>query len=415
MSRPSKRRLSLALVGLAALVPFAASLAFADAVDPSMPRSIVVGSPRGFAPSERLDSHRTGRSSTRLPYPPVEVWRRHISGGIEVAPLIDPHGGILLPLTVPEVLKLGPDGKELWRARLGTAAPLAPPVLTSDGTLALITSAGQAFGITPSGAIRFAVPLGIRGRDADTAPLALDDGGLVVAAGRTLLELAADGAVRARTQIEDRIVGALLAGPEGTLVTTESGGVYTWRPPGAPRKIGSFGGAPRRGAALADARTLIGVIEGRRVVALDLPTGTTHVRSSGSGGVSAFDAPVAIAPGGIAVASTQAGLLVGIDAAGNEKLHVSLDKIAPAAAGDASPMGGFFGAIELKPSPAVIIDPDGRIGFARAGGRVGVVGTDGAVAVAGEKLCSVPVAVQPAGPRRMLVACRDGAIWMLGE
>jgi hypothetical protein len=415
MSLTSKRRLKLALVGLAALVPLAASLALADAVDPSMPRSIVVGSPRGFAPSERLDSQRTGRTSTRLPYPPVEVWRRHISGGIEVAPLIDPQGGILLPLTVPEVLKLGPDGKELWRARLGTAAPLAPPVLTSDGTLALITSAGQAYGITPSGAVRFAVPLGIRGRDADTAPLALDDGGLVVAAGRTLLELGADGAVRARTQIEDRIVGALLAGPDGTLVTTDSGGVYTWRPPGVPRKIGSFGGAPRRGAALADARTLIAVIDGRRVVALDLPTGTTHVRSSGSGGVSAFDAPVTITSSGLAVASTQAGLLIGVDAAGNEKLHVSLDKLSPTAAGDASPIGGFFGVVELKPSPAVIIDPEGRIGFARAGGRVGVVGTDGAVAVASERLCSVPVAVQPAGPRRMLVACRDGAIWMLGE
>ncbi|NUQ77971.1 MAG: hypothetical protein HUU21_30935, partial [Polyangiaceae bacterium] len=85
------------------------------------------------------------------------------------------------------------------------------------------------------------------------------------------------------------------------------------------------------------------------------------------------------------------------------------------AAADASVLGGFFGVVELKPSPAVVVDPDGRIGFARAGGRVGVVGTDGAVAIAGEKLCSVPVSVQPAGPRRMLVACRDGAVWMLGE
>lgn len=313
------------------------------------------------------------------------------------------------------MLKLGPDGKEIWRARLGTAAPLAPPVLTSDGTLAVITSAGQAWGITPSGAVKFAVPLGIRGRDADAAPLALDDGGLVVAAGRTLLELGADGAVRARTQIEDRVVGALLAGPDGTLITTDSGGVYTWRPPGVPRKLGSFNGSPRRGAALADARTLIAVVDGRRVVALDLPTGTTHVRSSGSGGVSAFDAPVAVSSSGLVIAATQAGLLIGLDAAGNEKLHVSLDKLSASAAADASVLGGFFGVVELKPSPAVVVDPDGRIGFARAGGRVGVVGTDGAVAIAGEKLCSVPVSVQPAGPRRMLVACRDGAVWMLGE
>ncbi|MCK6587269.1 MAG: hypothetical protein L6Q76_06760, partial [Polyangiaceae bacterium] len=118
---------------------------------------------------------------------------------------------------------------------------------------------------------------------------------------------------------------------------------------------------------------------------------------------------------GLVIAATQAGLLIGLDAAGNEKLHISLDKLSASAAADASVLGGFFGVVELKPSPAVVVDPDGRIGFARAGGRVGVVGTDGAVAIAGEKLCSVPVSVQPAGPRRMLVACRDGAVWMLGE
>jgi hypothetical protein len=224
MSSRWKRCLKIAIATAAFAIPAGVSLALADAdaIDPSMPRTVIVGAPRGFAASERLDGQRTGRSSTRLPYPPVELWRRHISGGIEVAPLVDPKGNILLPLTVPEVMKLGPDGKEIWRARLGTAAPLAPPVLTSDGTLSLITSAGQAWGITPSGAVRYNVQLGIRGRDADTAPLALDDGGVVIAAGRTLLEIGSDGAVRARAQLEDRAMGALVAGPDGTLITTPS-------------------------------------------------------------------------------------------------------------------------------------------------------------------------------------------------
>src|SRR5690606_1851281 len=109
-------------------------------------------------------------------------------------------------------------------------------------------------------------------------PLALDDGGLVAAVGRSLVELAADGGVRARVELPDRAVGALLAGPEGTLVTTESGAVLTWRPPGAPRGLGSLGGLPRHGAVLEGARTLLAVVDGRGLVALDLPTGTTSVR-----------------------------------------------------------------------------------------------------------------------------------------
>src|SRR5437868_3061111 len=81
---------------------------------------------------------------------------------------------------------LGPDGKEIWRVRLGAASPVATPTLTSDGTLVVVTAAGQAWGISPSGAVRFTTSLGVRGRDIETAPLALRDGGLVVASGPTL-------------------------------------------------------------------------------------------------------------------------------------------------------------------------------------------------------------------------------------
>lgn len=414
MAPRSKRLLRGVLAASAIGLPLGASIALADAIDPSAPKTVIVGSPRGFAPSERLDEQRTGRSKSRLPFPPVEIWRRHISGGIEVAPLVDAGGNILIPLTVPEVMKLGPDGKEIWRARLGTAAALTPPVLTSDGTLTLVTSAGQAWGIAPSGAARYNVQLGIRGRDADTTALALDDGGVVIAAGRALLEIGADGAVRARTQLEERATGALVAGPEGTLITADTGTVYTWRPPGAPRRVGSFGGAPRRGAALSDARTLVAVVDGRKLVALDLPTGTAHVLGSSGGFLAALDAPVTIGPSKLAVVTTQSGIVVGVDASGNEKFVFSLDRSSSAGA-DAGAATSFFGSSSSSPSPPLIIDPEGRIGFARTGGRVGVVSPEGVVAVASERVCSVPVAVAPAGERRMVVACRDGAVWMLGE
>jgi hypothetical protein len=256
-------------------------------------------------------------------------------------------------------------------------------------------------------------------------PLALWDGGLLLAAGSALVELDADGVVRARGSLEERTpaqtteraVGAVVDSPNGALVTTASGSVYRFRPPAAPRKIGSLGGNPGRGGMLADDRTLVAVVDSRRVVALDLLTGTTYVR----GGGLVFDGPPALGPGGVLLVGTQVGILLGFDAAGNEKVHVMLDKAPPVAPGSilvASPQGlpsTFLGAAELKPSPPVVVDAAGRVAFARSSGRVGLVSPEGKVALAGEHVCPSPVGVLPAGDKRLLVACHDGGLWMYGE
>ena len=160
---------------------------------------------------------------------------------------------------------------------------------------------------------------------------------------------------------------------------------------------------------LADSRTLIAVVDGRRLVALDLPTGVTHVRASGVplDGLPALDAS------GLVLVGTQLGLLIGVDAAGNERVHVALEKPAP------TPAGGLLASlgqpVELRPSPPVIVDPGGRVGFVRVNGRAGVVSPAGRVEVAADPVCGAPVAVVPAGDRRMLIACHDGRLWMYGE
>lgn len=426
--------MSRGAVAAAALLASAGGSARADTLDPSMPRTVVVGAPRGAAPSERLDPHRTGRSRSRLPATPVELWRRHVSGTIDVPPLVDADGNVIVALTnPPELVKIGPDARELWRARVGVSGAALAPTLLGDGAIAVLAATGTVWGFAPSGAVRFSTPLGIARRDADAVPLALSDGGLLVAAGNVVIELDADGVVRARGTLDDRgpALNATAAGveraigavdsPGGALVTTATGSVYQFRPPAAPRKIGSFGGVPSRGAMLADDRTLVAVVEGRRVVALDLPTGTTQVRA---GGV-LFDAPPALGPGGLLIVTTQLGMLLGLDALGNEKLHVMLDKSALGAAGGtgagvSSAGGTFLGGPggELKPSPPVVVDPGGRVAFLRAGGRVGVVtlaDPPGRLEIASEKVCPGPVSLVPAGDKRMLVACRDGGLWMYGE
>jgi hypothetical protein len=422
-STPLSGRLAAAALGLSLTAAPGDAPARADTLDPTMPRTVVVGPPRGAAPSDRLDPHRTGRARTRLPSPPVELWRRHVSGNVEQPPVVDADGNVLVALSVAEVVKLGPDARELWRARLGAAPAAVPPLLLADGTLVVLTLAGAAVGLTPGGALRFVTPLGFLKRDVvDTVPVALENGDLLIAAGNAVVVLDADGVVRARGAFDDRTsgaperaAGAVIDAAGGALVTTASGGVYRFRPPAAPRKIGSLGGVPSRGALLADERTLVSIVDGRRVVALDLPTGTTHVRSSGY----LFDAPPALAGGGLLLVATQLGMMLGIDPAGNERVHLWLDKPPQggAAGSSGSPAGlaAFAAPADVKPSPPVVVDADGRIAFVRAGGRLGVVSPEGKVHVASERICATPVAVVPAGEKRLLCACRDGGLWMFGE
>ena len=437
----ASRRAITAAVVACTLGPAAA--ARADVIDPSLPRTLVVGAPRGAAPSERIDAQRTGRSRTLFPSAPLHRWEHHITGGIELAPVVDEHDNELVVGTTPDAIKLDSEGKEVWRLRFGTSAAVVAPVLTSDGTLVIVTAAGQAVGVTPSGSLRFVTPLGVRGRDADTVPLALDDGGVIIAAGGALVKIDRDGAVRARTALEirsgsadSRVTGALVQGPSSeALFTTESGSVFAWHPPLAPHKLGNLGGFPKRGAVITGARTLTAVVDNRRIVDFDLPTGVTHVRqSSGSG--PQIDGPVTLGPDGLLLAATQAGLLVGVDGAGNETVRIALEKppIVPAVApgptaaqpggpvnifgGTAGSGGGsgFFGVpAEIKPSPAPIIDSAGRIAFVRANGRAGVVSPRGVVTLASERVCSSPLAALPAGVKRLLVACRDGGLWLYGE
>ncbi len=441
LSPPSSLIAAAALV-VAAILP--APSARADAIDPSLPRTLLVGAPRGAAPSERLDAQRSGRARTLFPAAPLQRWEHHLTGGLELSPVVDERDNIYVAGTTPDLVKLDPEGKELWRLRFGTSPAVVSPVLTSDGTVVIVTAAGQAVGVTPSGALRFVSALGVRGRDADTPPLALDDGGVIIAAGGALVEIDRDGAVRARTALEikpgtadTRVTGALVQGPIteagslGALFSTESGSVFAWRPPASPRRLGNLGGFPRRGAVVTGARTLTAVVDGRRIVDFDLPTGVTHVRfNSGIG--AQIDGPVAVGPDGVLLVATQSGLLVGVDAAGNETIRVALEKPPvlpppPPSPPPGQPTGGvnifggaigsgFFGVpVEIKPSPALIVDREGRIAFVRAVGRAGVVSPKGAVALASERVCSSPVAAVPAGDKRLLIACRDGGLWLYGE
>jgi hypothetical protein len=393
---------------LALLVASTGSL-HADTVDPWSPRTLRVGAPPGPAPSERIDSARSGATSLTFPERAVELWRRQLAGGIDLPSAIDRDGGVIIAETIPEVVRLSADGKESYRVRID-GAPAVPPVITSANLAFVVTTTGRAVGIHPDGRIAFSTPLDVRGRDIETVPLARADGTVVVAAGTEIVVVDGDGEVVLRASLDARIVGAVLESAEGILLTTDAGAVLALRPPLAhPRELGSFGGAPRRGAMLVDRRTLVAVVEGRSLVALDLPTGT-NVRLAAAGALGSIEAPAAFDPRrNLVLFTTTAGLLLGVDRKGEERLRGAVDP--QAALG--TPVAGL--AAEVKTSPPIVVDARGRIAFARSGGRVGLISADGAVTIVRERLCGTPVSVLPAGPGTLIVTCHDGAVWKLGE
>lgn len=393
----------------------AAGPAHADAVDTAGVSRVVIGVAPGPSPGERGDARRTGRSAVALPATPIEIWKRSVGARLEMGPVVAKGGDIVVAPASSELVRFDLAGRERARLRLPGAAA-APAVVLADGGVAVVTVTGVALAFDAAGAPRWSVPLGVRPRETDVGIVARERGTVVVTLGRAIVEIDGAGTVVARTTLDERVVGAAVAGAgrRGVLVAGESGSVYEIVPPAGPRVVGSLGGLPRRGIVWADDRTMVAVVDARRLVALDLPTQTRQVRAAPAGAL--LDAPPTVTARGETRITSSAGLMLRIDPDGSPRPDVLVDRTAATLGTDSSAAaGGFFGNVEPRASPPLVADAYGRIAFARAGGRVGVVGPEGDVTVVGERLCDTPLALVPAAPRRMVLACRDGTLWMLGD
>jgi hypothetical protein len=268
----------------------------------------------------------------------------------------------------------------------------------------VVTTGGEVLGVSSSGALRFRTDLAATTRGGRVSPLPLENGGVALALGAEVVELDGDGAVRARSPLGERAIGPLVRTAAGILATGESGAVYRIHPPDAPDRLGTFQGDPGAGAAAADGRTLLAIVDHRRLMAFDLVTGTTNQRFGA--GVASLDGPVAVGPQGTALFTTFAGSLVGVDASGVEVRRTSLER---------SSRDGGVNPATVAESPPLLTDDDGRVAFARFSGAVGIVSPQGSVELAEGMTCSMPVALAPAGPGQIVVVCRDGGIVLLGD
>jgi PQQ-like domain len=407
---------ALALGALA--LTFHASIGRATHLDPRQPTTVVIGPSPGIAPMARIDGARRGRAHDPLPEHPAVLWRLPAHGSFDLASLaVDSRGSIVTASTNRKLTQIGSDGKVEWRAPTGEGPSIGGVVILNDETRAIVTSAAELLGFSPNGALRFHTSLDLAERTARVSLLPLDDGGLAIAAAREVVRIDGDGHLRDRIRVPERIAGPLLQTRAGIVATAQSGAVYAidagfakrlGTPLGGSQALSSLGGDPgEAGASTSDGRTIVAVIDAQRLVAFDLRTGAAQTRFSVTD--QSLHGPIVFGKSDAMVLITFAGVLLDLRSTGIHR--TALDTRADTLLTDA----GKVDLASLDDSPPPITDLEGRVAFARVGGRVGVVSPDGAVGIVSAPVCSSPAALAPAGSRKLVVACRDGAILMIGE
>jgi hypothetical protein len=430
----SWRPLSLLALGLT--TAWQPATTEAEPFDPTLPGPIVLGEPAGVAPSDRITRTRTGRTSVPLPSSLEELGRDQI-GPFIYPPVVDARQSATFATLGSEVVTLdltcfgrSPQARESQapesqtpqqapckprppvRARLGASPAVHPPVLLSNGRVAVLTGTPALVFLTERGEIEEAVPLprvGFPGTpthgDASVSLVATTDGGIVVTAHRTALEIDSSGRTLSKTTLPERLATPLLPFEDGFLALLESGAVHLVRPPLAPTKLGVMSIPLPRTGMLVDGALVAGSAS-QRLLAFDPRSRVTLSRAA--------DLPLG---------SLQRGAAAGDDASlwlsspDGQLLHVKRDGgVVVSAAGERGFAPGrsgseeLFGLGHLPP----VVDGAGRVAFLRGAGRLGLLSGD-SIEATNERSCAVHVAMIPLPGERLLLGCRDGSLYVLGS
>ena len=413
------------------------ALAHAQRVDPRRGKTILVGAPSGPAPAERVDSARSGLARGPLPAGTLHVaWRRSLGLPIDAPPLIDARGDVTVLTARGDVVVLAPDGVERTHTAVGTNAA-TPAALLSDGTAVFLSGQGDALGVRLAN-LRFRTRIG--GGKTGIAPLALEDGGFVVALENELVALDGEGGIRARAPLppHDAPANALLgaAGAEGATVyaVTTNGAAWAWVPASGreARLVGSFAGPTDGGAAIVAGGSvgLLVAVVGSQLLALDPTTGILTTRGSApTSGAVALLGPPATRGGAVTVLGVTPSrtLALTFDPAGAELLHQALapSLLLPLPDGGTGP--GQLPAHGGLGHAGPLVDPQGNVAFALPSGEVGVASVSGAVDVlsdvctrfnptsplanlASTRTATTYAGLLPAAPYALVLACSSGVV-----
>ncbi len=425
-----------ALVGVAGLAS-AGAVALGQPIDPARPATLVIGVPAGTR-ADRVDTARTGLSRSPLPSSGLRVeWRASTSVALDHTPLVDARGAVYVVSARGEAMATARDGTERWRVPTGAVDP-GPPALLSDDTLVVLDGSGDAVGVR-DGIVRWRAHVGAAD-PADVGPLPLDDGGVVVPAGRDLAVLDAEGHERARTVLPEPAAAPLLWTLGRVVIVGVSGTVWTWAPGSAePARAATFGSRPEGPVALAGDRTLVAIVAGRTsVAAVDILRGRPAVtRAVAPGGV--WLGPPAVRGDEVTLALLEPlrELVVTVDPAGRVLGRALLAGHPPPARADAgAPLtAGLTAPLLVDRAGTVVFTTfDGAAGAAALGAASaearsgpGAAPAEAAVEFLGDVcprpgglagvLAGAPPAVAgvaPLPPASFVVACRSGMLVAIG-
>lgn len=357
--------LVFAAVGIARAVPVAVGATGVELVwgiDPSHPLS-----------TERGGPSRTGRlAGTVMDTSPAVGWEVTPTSAHPRGPVVSRDGTTYLA-TSTGLLAIDRSGAIVFET---TIAPIdAPPALTPDGSIVVLTRDRDVAIVGRDGTVRSRVGLPAAGR---TAPLVLVDGSVVAALlDRTLVRLRADLELVFSTELPGGALTppsltmdgdlAIASGDLLYLVDVERGEVETTVDLGG-RAIGAV-------AVRADGALVLLVADGEVVVVRD---GVVEARFGLGGRLYAGGALALLADGGVVVAVPSRGLVC-LAADGTERWVFSSE--AP-----------FYGVVSIDArGRSIAIDRQGRLHVVDAGGaalwRMELAALEaGGVAIDGERL-----------------------------
>jgi iron-sulfur cluster insertion protein len=349
-------------VALGAVLTATAWLSGADPLDPTLPQRAVVGTPAGPTCLAELDSRRSGRTTAPLPKHPRVLWRLRVPGSLQHSLAANAQGTVVAAST-SHLIGISSRGKVVWTARLGTSGAATGPIVTSAGSLLVVTADGEVHCVDAAGHPEWQRSLSVPATSAAAPPLPTRDGGAVVSMGSGVWQLESDGTIRAQTTAADNVI-SILEGADGLLLVTGSGSVIEWKAPAPPRDVGDFGGRPTRGVTLIGSQSLVAVVDDQRLVELTVKTGSRRVRVPE--GPAPFWGPPAVTAHDETRILDLDGFLLGHDAKGRETTRLPLD------------LGATPGAPTTQDFaqgiPPLVIDPADRVAIARPGLDVAVIG-----------------------------------------
>ncbi|HYQ26327.1 MAG TPA: PQQ-binding-like beta-propeller repeat protein [Polyangiaceae bacterium] len=293
--------------------PFRASLCLASSVflwlgtpasarDAARVQRIAVGRGSALAACEGLDASNGNRARSRFPSTPELTFRTRLAGGIGQAPASDAHGNLIVAHAEPRLSKLDAKGRTLWSERLASEASSAP-VLTSAGSILIVTRDGEALLYSTAGKLQAKRALPFADPRRRSLSIPTSNGGALLANGSELFELDENGALLRQLRASGNL-STIAEANAALIAVSDNGRVQIAHATGDLTPLGSFAGNVAEGAAVS-AGKLFAVVDGHKWCSLDLTTGQVVTLASEpninlTGPVAMLDSPSAalVADGG---------------------------------------------------------------------------------------------------------------------